>query len=133
MSQTLTVNLPSELYVRIKKRADDAHRTVEDEAIELLAANVPAWDQFRVDIQQSLELLDTAAVERAAHSGLPVEFALELESLHFKQQREGLTDLESARCAELVRAYEQSMLVRAHAAALLKGRGVDVSNLVARP
>jgi hypothetical protein len=37
-----------------------------------------------------------------------------------------LTDLESARCAELVRAYEQSMLVRAHAAALLKRRGVDV-------
>jgi plasmid stability protein len=38
MNQTLTVNLPSELYVRIKQRADHAKRSVEEEAIEILAA-----------------------------------------------------------------------------------------------
>lgn len=38
MSQSLTVNLPSELYVRIKERADHAKRSVEDEAIKMLAA-----------------------------------------------------------------------------------------------
>ena len=130
MSQTLTVILPSELYVRIKKRADEAHRSVEDEAIELLAATVPA------EAEQSfaaLDLLDDAAVERAARSRLASELAAELESLHLKQQREGLTEAESARCSELVRAYERSMLMRAHAAALLKKRGVDVSPLVAQP
>lgn len=133
MSQTLTVNLPSELYVRIKKRADESRRSVEEEAIELLAATVPAEGQFGAEIQQSLDLLDNAAVERAARSRLASELATELELLHFKQQREGLTEAESARCAELVSAYEQSMLVRAHAAALLKKRGVDVPHLVADP
>ena len=129
MIQTLTVKLPSELYVRIKKRADDAQHSVEDEALELLAATMPDEPDRSF---ASLSLLDNAAVEQAARSRLSVEFAGELESLHLKQQREGLTAAESSRCAELIRAYERTMLIRAHAAVVLQKRGVDVSSLVAR-
>jgi plasmid stability protein len=125
MSQTLTVKLPNELYVRIKQRADESRRSVEDEAVELLATTVPANGELDHAIT-GLALLDNAALENAAASRLPGELSAELESLHFKQQRKGLSDIESARCAELVRAYERSMLVRAHAAALLKKRGVEV-------
>ena len=32
MSQSLTVNLPSELYVQIKERATHANRSVEEDA-----------------------------------------------------------------------------------------------------
>ncbi len=35
MSQTLTVNLPSDLYVRIKERADQAKRSIEEETLEM--------------------------------------------------------------------------------------------------
>jgi hypothetical protein len=133
MSQTLTVNLPSELYVRIKKRADQANRSVEEEAIELLAATADAAQPGDAETISSLQLLDNEALERAARSHLAAEFAAELETLHFKQQRETLTETEGVRCAELVRAYERSMLIRAHASALLKKRGVDVSQLVAQP
>ena len=130
MNQSLTVNLPSEIYVRIQKRAEEAHRSVEEQAVELLAASVP--DEFDLS-ETALALLDNAAVERAARSGLAAELARELETLHLKQQREGLTELESARCIELVRAYERSMLLRAHAVALLKTRGIDVSHPVVQP
>ena len=136
MTQTLTVELPSGLYVHIKKRAEGASRSVEDEVLELLAATVPMAEQADSDLREaisSLELLDNADMERAARSHLLAEFAAELETLHLKQQREPLTDGELKRCAELVRAYERSMLIRAHAAALLKKRGVDVSLLVAQP
>jgi plasmid stability protein len=133
MSQTLTVNLPSELYVRIKKRADQANRSVEEEAIQLLAATAPAGQPGDAEAIASLQLLENESLERAARSHLAAEFAVELETLHFKQQRESLTNAEEIRCAELVRAYERSMLIRAHAAALLKKRGVDVSQLVAQP
>jgi plasmid stability protein len=133
MSQTLTVNLPSELYVRIKKRADQANRSVEEEAIELLAATADAAQLGDAETIASLQLLDNESLERAARSHLAAEFAAELETLHFKQQRETLKEAEGIRCAELVRAYERSMLIRAHAAALLKKRGVDVSQLVAQP
>ena len=41
MSQALTVNLPGDLSVHIKNRAT-THRSMEDEAVELLAAALPA-------------------------------------------------------------------------------------------
>jgi hypothetical protein len=57
--------------------------------------------------------------------------AAELEALHLKRQREGLTDVETQTLARLVRQYERAMLVRAQAAALLKQRGYDVAELIA--
>jgi hypothetical protein len=54
----------------------------------------------------------------------------ELQSLHLKRQREGLSVTESAKLANLIGQYEQHMLVRAQAAALLKARGCDVSGLL---
>jgi len=130
MSQTLTVNLPSEVYVRIKQRAEEAHRSVEEQAVELLAASVP--DEMDSSLT-ALATLDNVGVERAARSGLASELAEELESLHFKQQREGLTEKEAARCAELVRAYERTMLIRAHAAAILKNRGIELTLPAVQP
>jgi hypothetical protein len=136
MSQSLKVNLPNELYLHIKMRADEARRSVEEEAVEMLVATGPAADSSLANVRQSvasLELLDNADDERAARGRLAAELATEIETLHLKQQREGLTDAEQTRCAELVRAYERSMLVRAHAAALLKKRGVEVDGLVVQP
>jgi plasmid stability protein len=136
MTQTLTVELPSGLYTRIKMRAEQANRSVEDEMLELLAANVPPADELPADLRESLaslDLLDNEALVRAAQSRLAVELAAELENLHFRQQREGLTEADSERCADLLRSYERVMLIRAQAAALLKQRGIDVSGIVAIP
>jgi hypothetical protein len=136
MSQSLTVNVPSELYLHIKERADEARRSVEEEAALMLVATAPATDSSLFDVRQflaSLELLDNAGIERAARGRLAAELAAEIETLHLKQQRQGLTDSERTRCAELVRAYERSMLIRAHAAALLKKRGLEVDSLVVQP
>jgi plasmid stability protein len=132
-NQTLTLEIPSGLYTQLKRRAENANRSVEDETLELLAGSVSATEELPAELQQaiaSLEFLDDEALGRAARSRLAVELAEELETLHFKQQREGLTTLESQRCNELVQAYERAMLVRAHAAVLLKRRGIDISVLV---
>jgi hypothetical protein len=43
---------------------------------------------------------------------------------------QGLTEAEVQEAATLLRQYERVMLVRAHAAALLKQRGHDVSSLL---
>lgn len=132
-SQSVTLDIPSGLYTRLQKRAEQAKRSVEDETLQLLSATVSS-DDSSDDLQQllaSLPLLDDAALERVARSRLAVELSSEVESLHLKQQREGLTEAESQRCVELIRAYERSMLIRASGAALLKQRGIDVSSLVA--
>jgi hypothetical protein len=79
----------------------------------------------------SLRFLDDAALWRAAQNRLPAEIATRIEDLHLKRQFEGLTPNETQALATLMRRYEQTMLVRAHATLLLKQRGHDVSQLVA--
>ncbi len=63
------------------------------------------------------------------HSLAP-ETSAQLESHHFKQQSEGLSEEEEALDARLLREYERVILVRAEAARLLKDRDHGVSSLL---
>jgi len=92
-------------------------------------------DELPADFAEAisrLKLLDNEALWRAARYCLPAEVATQIEELHLKRQREGLTDAEAKTLNGLMRQYERTMLVRAQAAALLKERGHDVSQLLAR-
>ena len=73
--------------------------------------------------------MDDAELWQAARTRLSEEASAQLEDLHFKRQREGLSESEARMLAELVGHYERSMLIRARAAALLKLRGHDLSGL----
>ena len=130
--QSVTLNLPGHLYNRLKRRAEQAHRTVEAELLEVVASAVPVADELPAELNEAispLALLDDEALWRAARSHLPAEAAAQMENLHLKRQREGLIEAEAQTLAGLVRQYERAMLVRAQAAALLKQRGHDVSEL----
>ena len=132
--QAITLHLPSPLYERLKRWAEQTHRSVEAELLEVVAAAVPVADDLPGDLAQvisPLALLDDEALWRAARSHLPAEAVAQMEQLHLKRQREGLTGSEAETLAGLVRHYERAMLVRAQAAALLKERGYDVAELLA--
>jgi hypothetical protein len=131
---TMTLNLPRPLYNRLKQRAERTQRTVEVELLEAAAVGMRAEEEWPADLSQvvaSLRFLDDAALWRAAQNRLPAEIATRIEDLHLKRQFEGLTPNETQALATLMRRYEQTMLVRAHATLLLKQRGHDVSQLVA--
>lgn len=139
MSETLTLprpvtlTLPAVLYERLQRRANQARHTVEDELLEVVATALPTEDALPPDLSEALSplpLLDDTALWRAARSHLAAEFAAELEQLHIKRQREGLTEGETHTLARLVRQYERAMLVRAQAAAILKKRGHDVAGML---
>ena len=133
--QPVTLDLPRPLYNRLKRRADQARRTVEDELIQVVATAVPVGDELPADLDEAispLSLLDDDALWRAARTHLPTEAAAQMEDLHLKRQREGLTEPEAQILSGLVRQYERTMLVRAQAAALLKQRGYDVSELLSQ-
>lgn len=132
--QPVTLNLPSALYTQIKRRAERSRRSVEAELLELVATAVPVGDELPADLSEAispLNLLDDEALWRAARSRLAPEAAAEMERLHLRRQHEGLSEAEAQTLAGLVRQYERAMLVRAQAAALLKQRGFDVSELIA--
>ncbi len=131
--QPLTLNVPEPLYHRLKQRAELSNRTIEDAALDVLVAAVPLGDELPADLEEALSplaLLDDEALWQAARSHLAAEAADQLEELHLKRQREGLTEGESQTLAALVRQYERALLVRAQAAALLHQRGHDVSQLL---
>ena len=78
----------------------------------------------------SLEELDDARLWELAQRRFPDDVFAELQDLHLKQQRTGLTDGERNRAGELCVQYDRNMLVRARAAVLLKQRGHDVASLI---
>ena len=135
-AQAITLNLPGPLYNRLKQRAEKSRRSIEAELLEVVATAVPAADELPADLNEAVSpllLLDDNALWRAARSHLPQAAAAQLESLHLKRQREGLTESETQTLNGLVRQYERYMLVRAQATALLKQRGHKVDELIDKP
>jgi hypothetical protein len=92
----------------------------------------PNGDQISPDIAAtvaSLEQLTDEELWRAARNRLAEEFSSRTEELHHKRQREGLTAAEEEEESNLVRGYENILLIRAKAAQLLRARGHDVGGL----
>jgi plasmid stability protein len=130
----VTVNLPDSIYGQLKRRAEQTQRSVEDELLEVVAASVPEEAALPSELSAAvaaLSLLDDEALWRAARSHLPVTAAARLEALHLQRQHTALSPAEADELSGLVQQYEQAMLVRAQAAALLHERGHDISPLLA--
>ncbi|HEU5198940.1 MAG TPA: hypothetical protein VFU32_04845 [Ktedonobacterales bacterium] len=126
--QTLTLNIPDDLYSRLEKRAAAAHRTVEAEVLDVVAGAV-ADEELPADVAEALAALavaDDKTLWQSARSRLSQDVSDEIEELHFKRQREGLTDDEKYRLAGLMRQYERVLAIRAEAMGLLTERGYDV-------
>jgi plasmid stability protein len=134
--RTLTLSLPDALYSQLKQRAEHAYRTTEEEAVDVLASAIPVAERRPADLAETvaaLFLLDDEALWRAARNRLGAEVSAQIEELHLKRQREGLSEVEDQGLSSLMRQYERVLLVRAHAAALLKQRGQDMSELLTKP
>jgi hypothetical protein len=131
--QTVTVTLPAELYDHLKRRAEADGRTIQDEIVETLQTSQPGAGELSPELTAAISPLPFFSDEelwQAARSRLPAEDAAEMEALHHKRDREGLSGEEKRRLEGLLKRYDRFMLVRAEAAALLKQRGHDVSVLL---
>ena len=73
--------------------------------------------------------LNDAALWQAARSTVPPELRKRSEHLHTRQQRAPLTDAEQDEMERLEQLYRDTLLVRAHAALLLKQRNYNVTDL----
>ena len=131
-AQVVTVNLPGPLYERLAKRATRAHRTIEAELVDAVAMLPDEPDELPADMAEAiaaLHLLPDEQLWRAARQSLAPEKSSEIEELHRKRQRDGLSASEIEALATLMKEYTRIMLVRARSAALLRQRGHDVSEL----
>lgn len=128
-TQTLTLELGEPLYQRLQERAQ---RTVEAEALDLVANGVVEFDQLEPELTVAvaqLPFLDDVALWQAARMHMAPTDAELLEELHLKRQREGLSVGEADEARTLTRTFERIMMIRAEAVALLHERGHDVEVL----
>lgn len=136
MSQTITLNLPDFIYEKIKHRAEQTRRTIEDELLEMVAANVPETEELQADLAQAvagLSFLDDKTLWQAARTHLPARSVTRIEALHNKRRNQGLDKAEESELAGLIKEYDKSILIRSEAIGILLDRGHDVSKLVKSP
>ncbi|MBE2235194.1 MAG: hypothetical protein IAE85_16985 [Anaerolinea sp.] len=127
----VTINLSESVYRQIKRAADVVRRPVDEVVAEAVVAAAPIMDistsSLRMELAQ-MAYLNDAALWKAARATLSKEQRQQLETLHDKQQRVGLTPGEQAQEEALRKLYRETLLVRAQAVALLQQRGYDVSD-----
>ena len=130
-TQEITLNLPEPIYDQIRQAAEKSHRSIDDLIIEAVIAAAPTLDSpvrpLRSALAQ-LAYLNDAALWQVARSTMSIAQRERLEDLHLKQQREGLTNQEKKEERALLALYQETILIRAQAAVLLKQRGYDVSD-----
>lgn len=133
-AHAITLHLPETLYERFRQRAEWSRRSLETELLEAVASAAPAEAELSPEVLRAIEALQGRPDEelwQLARKTMSPEASQELEALHLKQRDEGLSQDEDAARSRLIREYEQTMLIRAQAAKLLKDRGHDVSTLLA--
>lgn len=127
----LTVELPDDIFEQIRQAAEQSDRSIDELLVEALTASVPSGSvpvqQLRSDLAQ-MAFMNDAALWQAARAAMTADQRERMEALNLKQQREGLTESEMKEAEALHRLYEDTLLVRAQAAVLLKRRRYDVSD-----
>lgn len=130
--QSVTVKLPDSLYQRMRRRARERNRTVEDEVAEVVErALADEVAPATADLLEQLPHLGDQDLWQAARMRVPAGKAERMQELVWKEQAEGLTIPEQDEADQLQRYAQRVMLVRGEAAALLAERGHDVSELIA--
>lgn len=72
--KTLTMTIPDELYARIQAQAASTRRSIQEEALQVLALAVPPAETLPVDLHELLDhltVLDDDALWRAARARRP--------------------------------------------------------------
>ena len=130
--QPITVQLPTGLYNRLKRRAEQAHHSIEAEVLETVAATIPTDQDIPSDLMPAISQLanlNDAALWQATKTFFPKQKSARLEALHFQRQEKGLSPTEAQQAAELADELEKFMFLRAQVIALLIQRGHNVTSL----
>ena len=132
MERAITVRVPVAAFDRIRHVARQQRRSVPDMVRDLIVQDLPGLPPLPLDVESELgafaSLSDTV-LWLIARSTLTKTQQSELAQLNHKAQQRSLTERERIRQQKLGDAYDRVLVRRAQAAALLKSRGYDLSNL----
>lgn len=128
---SVTVDLSEDAYRSVSNAARKRNVPLGKIVSEALSAITPIISSSDVNFHAALAqmaYLSDAHLLQAARTSMPGTFQRQLEHLNNKAQREGLSRVEEEEREKLLVLYRETLLVRAHAAVLLKQRNYDVSD-----
>jgi hypothetical protein len=128
----LTVELPAEVYERLRRAAQGMKQPVELALVQIVLAATPSLDKVPVPYRADLEALEDRTDDhlwQVAERRLAATKQRRLTNLLDKNQRGRLTDREHQALTALRTEADRLTLQRAYAYLLLKYRGHRVPNL----
>lgn len=133
MTETaITVRLPARAVEQLERAAREQHRSVPDMVRDMVLQDLPRLPALPPDVEAELSAfsgLSDDVLLLLARSTLTEEQQSELAELNQQAQRRSLSESERIRQQELGDAYDRMLVRRAEAAAVLKSRGHDLSDL----
>jgi hypothetical protein len=123
--QPVTLELPEEIYERIRQIAEDSNRSLETVLMDSLAL------LFGEDVELSPDRLNTLSDEQLwalVHRRFAWPLDTRLRALTDLGKRGALSEDEETEMAQLVDAIDRYVLLRSQALLLLKQRGHDVEH-----
>lgn len=131
-TQRLVLDLPSDVFAKLERAAEQTHRSIHDQAVQLLTRVVPEDDRLpqrtRAALIQLATLDDTSLWDAARRRASTRSVGL-WRRLTAKREAEGLTEEDEQALNHLEESFDTIALIRAEAALLLKERGHDITSL----
>lgn len=128
--RTISLKLPENLYIRLQQAAQVTKRSLDEIILHAIRiGSPPDWkdipSEFQVDVA-ALDRLDDTALWRVARQKHTHEETSEYQQLLDKNAEGTISDAESERLKSLRTESDRFMLLKAHAAALLRWRGYRI-------
>jgi len=128
--RTITVQLPENLYLRLKQTAQATRQSLEATTLRALrAGSPPAWEtapaEFQADLA-ALDRLDDATLWRIARTHADSAQMDRYQALLDKNANHALSTIEREELTQLCTNFDRQMLRKVHAAALLQWRGHQI-------
>ena len=132
---THTITLSEDLYRQLQHRAQRLDRSVDEWIQETVKRELPPEIEIEEDLPpwlqaelKAMQELSDTALWALARSTMLQENQVELTELNSAAKERLLNEAERSRQQALLNTYGEAILLRAHAAVLLKSRGYDMSN-----
>lgn len=129
-TETVQVELPEEVYQRLKEMANVSHQPLEDVLFQTIRGNLPPrLDDIPPDqrgLIADLQGFDGEALWAVARESLPTQQWRRQQYLLRKGEANSLSDSERSELADLREATDHHVIRRSYALALLKWRGYTV-------
>lgn len=130
LDETVTLRLPEELYHRLATAAAATRRSLEEILLHALRiGSPPTWDDAPPEHQAELSAMDRfddEALWKLARGRRSDAEMARYDELLEQSAAEALDDAGRSELERLRREADRFMLVKAHAAVLLRWRGHDV-------